>query len=64
MAAAGAGTGSSPDAALGGQEVRQGHGCTGGFSTAPGMTRSSSPGQDRTARGTGDRRPAVTGSCW
>lgn len=39
MAAAGVGTGSSPDAALGGQEVTQGHGCTGGFNTARGMTR-------------------------
>lgn len=39
MAAAGAGTGPSPDAALGGQEVTQGHGGTGGFSTARGMSR-------------------------
>lgn len=65
MAAAGAGTGSSPDAALRGQEVTQGRGCTGRFNTARGMTRApaaAAAGQDPTAPG--DRRPAETGSCW
>lgn len=52
MAAAGAGPGPSPAAALGGQEVTQGHS---GFSTARGMTRGdiAERGQRPMAPGTG-----------
>lgn len=59
MAAAGAGTGSSPDVALGGQEVTQGRGRTGGLSTARGVTprsgRRSSRGRTPPPAAPGDR---------
>lgn len=58
MAAAGVGTGSSPDAALGGQEVTQGHGCTGGFNTARGMT----PVPAAAAAGAGPHSPRHRGT--